>query len=498
MKGHRICIYLSSPPFDSLQKVSGCATVKPTGGFSQSCWNTGLHLGAAERNYTEGKQVDLIDMQREPDRDYKFTLNYQDHLTKFVVLRPLKTKTADEVADVILDIFCLLGTPNILRSDNGREFRDRSFGTKWNGIKVVHGKPRHSQSQGSIERANQDVRDSFVAWMKDNYTSSWVSDTRIVQSSKNCSYHSGTKRTPYEALFGVPQNNGLLDSCLPSDIVGNIYTEEQLEEYLSNLTQNFDETDIENVDKANTCEINNQQISSPMETEESTSRKHCKRGLQGQAEKMIQTSGKKFPPASTGDNILVSWNPDVDHGRPTPRNVLAVIMEKVEPNLFSIGTKHGKFEKLYSRNEFQLAPNKSLEISDVPDGNVTVRQEAMLAPGSKQSFLRCGCSKGSAIGLSHCSAPCLRHGLSPLLEVSTGLATTQECSGETGWRLGPPRRITRFGKDSRWRPKTLYILPQPSGRQSLTEAAWPSVRERSKEWTTAGDCGTTTGEVFVA
>lgn len=61
-------------------------------------------------------------MQSEPDGDYKFILNYQDHLTKYVVLRPLKTKTANEVADVLLDVFCLFGAPNILHSDNGREF----------------------------------------------------------------------------------------------------------------------------------------------------------------------------------------------------------------------------------------------------------------------------------------------------------------------------------------------------------------------------------------
>ncbi|KAJ8898078.1 hypothetical protein PR048_003438 [Dryococelus australis] len=60
---------------------------------------------------------------------------------------------------------------------------------------------------------------------------------------------------------------------------------------------------------------------------------------------------------------------------------------------------------------------------------------------------------------------------SRLLEFPIRLATTQKCSGDTGWRLSPPRRITRVGEDSRWRPKTLYILPQPSDRQSLTEAA---------------------------
>ncbi|KAJ8897877.1 hypothetical protein PR048_003234 [Dryococelus australis] len=61
---------------------------------------------------------------------------------------------------------------------------------------------------------------------------------------------------------------------------------------------------------------------------------------------------------------------------------------------------------------------------------------------------------------------------SRLLEFPIRLATTQECSDETGWRLSPPRRITPVGEDSRWRPETLYILQHPSGRQSLTEAAW--------------------------
>lgn len=42
-------------------------------------------------------QVDLIDMQSELDEDFRFILNYQDHLTKFNVLRALKTKTAEDI-----------------------------------------------------------------------------------------------------------------------------------------------------------------------------------------------------------------------------------------------------------------------------------------------------------------------------------------------------------------------------------------------------------------
>lgn len=118
-------------------------------------------------------QVDLIDMQSNPDGQYKFILVYQDHLTKFVQLRPLKSKTADEVATTILNIFCIFGAPMILHSDNGREFCNRileQLKSMWPGLKLVTGKPRHSQSQGSVERCNQDVEKILAAWLKDNST----------------------------------------------------------------------------------------------------------------------------------------------------------------------------------------------------------------------------------------------------------------------------------------------------------------------------------------
>ena len=52
----------------------------------------------------------------------KFILHYQDHLTKFALLRPITSKLAAEVGFQLLDIFLLFGAPHILQSDNGREF----------------------------------------------------------------------------------------------------------------------------------------------------------------------------------------------------------------------------------------------------------------------------------------------------------------------------------------------------------------------------------------
>jgi IS30 family transposase len=105
-------------------------------------------------------QVDLIDMQSQADHEFKFIMVYQDHLTKFVILRAMQSKRAEEVACQLTDICLTFGAPCILHSDNGREFVNSVIAeltTLWPELKIVHGKPRHSQSQDSVERANQDI-----------------------------------------------------------------------------------------------------------------------------------------------------------------------------------------------------------------------------------------------------------------------------------------------------------------------------------------------------
>ena len=94
-------------------------------------------------------QIDLIDFQSQSDAGYRFVLVYQDHLTKFCILRPLKCKRAEQITYVLLDIFCLFGAPSVLQSDNGREFCNKiinSLKEMWPELTIIHGKPRHSQS----------------------------------------------------------------------------------------------------------------------------------------------------------------------------------------------------------------------------------------------------------------------------------------------------------------------------------------------------------------
>ncbi|KAK4297539.1 hypothetical protein Pmani_030050 [Petrolisthes manimaculis] len=130
------------------------------------------------KEFSSRGQVDLIDMQSMPSgSNKKWIMVYQDHQTKFCILRALTSKRAAEVAFHLLDIFLFFGAPVILQSDNGSEFTSQV----WPKLTLVHGKPRHPQSQGSVERANGDIKDMLVAWMADNDSQDRPTGIKFVQ-----------------------------------------------------------------------------------------------------------------------------------------------------------------------------------------------------------------------------------------------------------------------------------------------------------------------------
>ena len=120
-------------------------------------------------------------------------------------------------------------------SDNGREFANKVVNNlleMWPECRLVHGKPRHSQSQGSVERANRDVEALLACWQKDNQCTKWSKGLRFLQWQKNTRYHSGIGRSPYEAFYGQKPHLGLAASNLPEEVQKELATEEQLEEAL--------------------------------------------------------------------------------------------------------------------------------------------------------------------------------------------------------------------------------------------------------------------------
>ncbi|XP_023220191.1 KRAB-A domain-containing protein 2-like [Centruroides sculpturatus] len=166
--------------------------------------------------------VDLIDMQSKADEQYKFILVYQEHLTKFVQLRPLKTKRAEVVAYVLLHIFTIFDAPSILQSNNDREFANnviKEMCNMWLELKMVHGKPRHSQNQGSVERCNQDVENMLSSWLETNNTNKWSEGLRFVKVMKNRAHRTDINCSPYEVMLGATLKIGL-KNFIPNDSLG--------------------------------------------------------------------------------------------------------------------------------------------------------------------------------------------------------------------------------------------------------------------------------------
>ncbi|RVE42542.1 hypothetical protein evm_012805 [Chilo suppressalis] len=157
-----------------------------------------------------------------------------DHATKFSFLRPLTSKRAAEVAIELLKIFLEVGCPYILQSDNDREFTAaiiQELTALWPTCKIINGRPRHPASQGKVERANQDVEAMLRAWLIANDSKNWAIGCYFVQFQKNFSFHRTIKRSPYKALFGTEPKTGLQSAHIPTELLGKLVTEEELDQF---------------------------------------------------------------------------------------------------------------------------------------------------------------------------------------------------------------------------------------------------------------------------
>jgi len=71
---------------------------------------------------------------------------------------------------------------------------------------------------------------------------------------------------------------------------------------------------------------------------------------------MVSLSNSRLPAVDIGTNVVVRL-PDLDRGRLSSRNVLAVFADVNSFGLYLLGTKEGLLERLHAGNEFTTADN---------------------------------------------------------------------------------------------------------------------------------------------
>lgn len=100
----------------------------------------------------ERAQVDLVDLSSVAFEKHRYVLVMIDVHSRFLWLRPMKTKSAQTVADLLNAIWMDFGTPRYVQTDNGTEFIGQPVKDLLKSLNIKHitGRPRHPQSQGKV------------------------------------------------------------------------------------------------------------------------------------------------------------------------------------------------------------------------------------------------------------------------------------------------------------------------------------------------------------
>ena len=108
---------------------------------------------------------------------------------------------------------------------------------------MVRDSPRHSESNGGVERVNQTVQQKLGGWMKTNNSKHWSIGCKLVQWRINTQHHRTIKDTPYHLVYGQHPRVGIFNLPISEDVLKNLVTEAELNqvytEFSSGLTNNI-------------------------------------------------------------------------------------------------------------------------------------------------------------------------------------------------------------------------------------------------------------------
>lgn len=91
---------------------------------------------------------------------------------------------------------------------------------------MVTGKPRHSESNGGVERRNRTVENKISNWMQDNKSTHWAQALPFIQWRCNTQIHRGIgNRTPYHLMFGQHPHVGISNLPIDPKLLTNLATE---------------------------------------------------------------------------------------------------------------------------------------------------------------------------------------------------------------------------------------------------------------------------------
>ena len=92
-------------------------------------------------------------------KNNRYLLVIQDYFTKWADARSLKDQTAVRIKAELVKLFCTYGIPEIVHSDQGRNFESSVVQSTLDVFGVVKSRtmPYHPQGDGMVERFNRSL-----------------------------------------------------------------------------------------------------------------------------------------------------------------------------------------------------------------------------------------------------------------------------------------------------------------------------------------------------
>lgn len=152
----------------------------------------------------EHLQIDLAQLPTS-EKGNNYVLLVVDICTRFVFLRALVDKSAVSIANALFSLFCDIGFPKIIQSDNGTEFVNYLMQIITNDLQVDHrlSTPYHPRTNGAVERQVSNLKSHIQKAIEGNpgKWDTYLSMTQLQMNTRTASLHGST---PFSLFFGRP------------------------------------------------------------------------------------------------------------------------------------------------------------------------------------------------------------------------------------------------------------------------------------------------------
>ena len=226
------------------------------------------------------------------EEKHRYLLTIVDIATRFPEAVPLKSIDSVSVAEALFSVFCRLGFPLEILSDNGSQFTSEMFKQFLSllSIKDVHSSPYHAQSNGVVERFHGTIK-PMLKKMIQKHPKQWHRHIPPLLFAIRELPNSSTGFSPFQLLFGRHPRG-------PIDFLADNWLESENENEAKNVCEYV--YDLKN-SIAEMCEIAHDSVNdSGMVSKMYRDRKCKPRSFQVGDEVLI------FLP-STSNKLLMTW-----------------------------------------------------------------------------------------------------------------------------------------------------------------------------------------------